>query len=206
MNLPVPIPKRRGLAHCGANRSKSMDNSTNASIVSYAATREYPRTVSVYTIRTPSPGGQHGVSLPLLPTFFLIGASAREQGGAPDVCRVSAAKSEGHEQCQLETLSLHSPPARVLPRAATHWASRLRAARPSARARLSSPATAHCRARPSEPRATWPSASFIPAAVTDHASQTGLYTVTPRVSATRGVFAFDASTSICTAKRTSHVQ
>lgn len=47
-----------------------VDNTTNTCNPNFAGSREYPRAASVYTIRTPSPKGQHGTPPPLLPTFL----------------------------------------------------------------------------------------------------------------------------------------
>lgn len=80
--LPVMPANRRASAYRGAFSFQGMVNSTHASIVGSAETSEYPRNVSVYTIRTPSPGGQFGVNSLKLLAFFFPDRLRVERGGA----------------------------------------------------------------------------------------------------------------------------
>lgn len=196
----------QGLAHGRDSRSKTLDNSTNASIVVCAATREYPRTVSVYTIRTPSPGGQCDMSLSSLPAFFMDSSPAWNKRGAPCVGRVSAVTLRGHEPCQLNRSFLRLPPARGLPPVAKRLASRRLAARPSARAPQLSPVAVLCAGRPSARAPMWPTARSTPASAIDPAPVTHPSdSIAARACHARR-FAFCAPTSLCISKRTPHVQ
>lgn len=206
MILPVLAAKWRSPAHFYKSRSKVVENSTNASIVVNAATREYPRTVSVYTIRTPSPGGQHGAHSSLLPAFFSKASVTWNKTGAPDVCRVLKVSTRGFGPCQLKRSFSRSRPVQDLRHVATPWVNRPQVARPSEPAQPSSQVTAPLRALPLVRAPMWPTASSTPASVTDLASDTAL----SNANAARGNharrFAWPHLTSIRTAKRTPHVQ
>ncbi|MFK7879775.1 hypothetical protein [Roseobacter sp.] len=69
--LPASMLNRRALAHRREVRLQTLENSTQTGIVESAETRDYPRIVSAYTIRTPSPGGQCIATTVKLPAFFL---------------------------------------------------------------------------------------------------------------------------------------
>lgn len=70
MISPEIIPNWQGLAYFRLRLQKTLGLTTKASIVDGAGVGEYPRTAPVYTIRTPSPGGQLGASTPKLLVFF----------------------------------------------------------------------------------------------------------------------------------------
>lgn len=196
----------QSLAHGRDSRSKTLENSTSASIVVDTATREYPRTVSVYTIRTPSPGGQCDMFLSSLPAFFMGRSPAWNKRGAPCVCRVFAVTLRGHEPCQLNRSFSRLPPVRGLLLAAKHLASRRLVARPSARAPQLSPVAVRCAGRPSAQAPMWPTARSTPASATDPALVTHPSdTIAARARHARR-FAFCALTSLRISKRTPHVQ
>lgn len=50
---------------------KPLHISTKKCKDNFAVARAYPRKTTVYTIRTPSPDGQHGPFRPMLPVFFI---------------------------------------------------------------------------------------------------------------------------------------
>lgn len=206
MILPLPRPKWRVMAHLPPVASKTVEYSTSASIVVDAAAREYPRTVSVYTIRTPSPGGQFSAVAPGLPAFFLGQSKVLEPRGAPDVDLASAAKTKGYQLCQLEKSCLRLRPVRASRPAATPWANRQWVARPSAPVQPWSPATAPWQVPPLARQATWPTANSTQAGATDLRSDTS----PPDFNAARAAharrFAWIAPSLLCTAKRTPHVQ
>lgn len=206
MILLVPASERRALAYCGVAAAKRLGNSTSASIVTCAATREYPRIVSVYTIRTPSPGGQYDAVAYLLPAFFLAERRVQEQRGTSGVNRMSAAKRKGQNPCPLETSFLRLPPVRVSPHVVTRWVNRRQVARPSAQARPLLPAMALSKALPSVPRVTWPIASSTRVGATDPTPITSdTFSNAARARHVRR-FAWTASHPLRTAKRTPHVQ
>ncbi len=206
MILPLLTTNRRVMAHLPPMAAKTVECSTNASIVVDAAAREYPRTVSVYTIRTPSPGGQFSAVAPELPAFFVSQSKALEPRGALGVDGASAAKTKGYQLCQLEKSCLRLRPARALRPAATPWVNRRSAARPSVPVQPWSPATAPWRVLPLARRATWPTANSTQAGATDLRSDTSHPDFNAARAAHARRFAWTASSLLCTAKRTPHVQ
>lgn len=206
MILPLPWVNRRVLAHLLSMTSKTVEYSTSASIVVAAAAREYPRTVSVYTIRTPSPGGQFSAVAPGLPAFFLGQSKALEPGGAPGVNRASAAKTKGYQLCQLEQSCLRLRPVRALRPAATPWVNRRLVVRPSVPVPPWSPATAPWQVPPLAQQATSPTVNSTQAGATDLRSDTSHPDFNAARAAHARRFAWTTPSLFCTAKRTPHVQ
>ncbi len=147
--LLVTTPNRRQMAHSHRCGFKRVDSSTPASNGARVGTREYPRSVSAYTIRTPSPGGQYGGYTPKLPAFFLGWWGPSEQTGSTHVLQVSAVNLKGRRSCLSKSYFLHWEPVQALLHAARHWVSKRSAEQPSARAHLCLPAAACSAARPS---------------------------------------------------------
>lgn len=130
---------------------------------------------STHLNHTPSPQGQYDTAPFVLPRFFGLlrrGAGIiKTASGAEHLGRsgVGSAKEsrQGTVTCPSRRFPSPLPFARALRPAATHWANRRLAVQPSARVPQPSPAAALHRVQPSVPQATLPTASSIPADVTD---------------------------------------
>ncbi|WVX49813.1 hypothetical protein ROLI_029080 [Roseobacter fucihabitans] len=96
--LPVKRSDGQSFAHSGNYIRKKLANSTPASNLEDAALREYPRAIAVYTIRTPSPGGQSGVKAHRLPAFLRLPRARAGSRRARDAKR--------HQDIQKDTTCL----------------------------------------------------------------------------------------------------
>ncbi len=165
--IPPVLPlNRRVPAHSVSSGVKPVDDATDAGIVVRAGTRDYPRTVPAYTIRTPSPGGQCNAQATGLPAFFLGSRQARNPVRAGGVNHLWKWEPKGLEPCQSKSFFSPLRPVPVLRPAVTPWANKPRAVRPSAPVPASSPATGCSKERPSVRQAMSLTASSTPDAVT----------------------------------------
>lgn len=169
--LACPL-KWQGLAGLGPILRFSLRISTKTGIVHLTGVREYPRTTSEYTIRTPSPDGQHDVNAFLLPVFFrriffsrkILSAGNKVGSGAfyQDVH-----ENGGTERCFSRNLYWRLRLVPGLPPVVTLWANRLWGVLQSAQGLQSLLTTALPKGRPSAPQVTWPTVSFTHHSVTD---------------------------------------
>lgn len=133
----------QSLAYIRRLAQKLLAIATRAGIVKNASVSEYPRNALVYTIRTPSPGGQLGVDALWLPAFLsgdAAFATARRPLGicAARACEAKTTYPRGFQSCSLKKLSSRLW---VVPRlwlAVIRWANKRSVVQPSARAPLSS--------------------------------------------------------------------
>ncbi len=166
------LQKWQGLADLRPFLHFSLRNSTKTGIVDLTGVREYPRTTSEYTIRTPSPDGQHGVNAFLLPVFFGQNFFSRKTLSEGNKVGSGAFYQDVHEnggteRCFSRNLHWHLWLLPGLPPVVTLWANRLWGALQSAQELQSLPTTALPKGRPSAPQVMWPTVSFIHHSVTD---------------------------------------
>ncbi len=197
---------RRSMAHKGALAGKGLDYSTHAGIVNSAVTREYPRTVSVYTIRTPSPGGQCDALASSLPAFFLGHDMVTEPGFQRRVPFADVLRSRGNRRCRSKVSYSLQPPVRASQPVVIHLANKLLVGRPLAPALQLSPAAARCRGQRSVLRAMLPTVSFTPANVTKLTSPTKLRKISAASACHARRLFCAAQSSQCISRRSHHVQ
>lgn len=149
----------QGLADAEAGTSNALFISTLAGIIKQARRCEYPRTERVYTIRTPSLGGQPVPSRSGLPIFFsvrcllLTGLSTWNHHTC-GAFKLKQPFKEGCLKCLLERFRLHWWPVLASLLAAIQLASRRLAVLQSAPVQLFSPMMILARALPSVRLAT----------------------------------------------------
>ena len=213
MFSPVSGGKRPVLALWPVFSELGLYFSTEACIDEGAGAYAYPRTASVYTIRTPSPDGQRGVCLPTLPVSLWGGricgsVSVRRRMQKPLSSQKQENNLRGFRACRSKHLRLSWRRVSALRPVAIQSVNRPSEGLPSAPARRSSRTTVSFRGRRWVRGPMCSSASSAPASVTrpDTHSQGPLRR--PRKSALRGPLSCLGSTRKHPScyRKTSHVQ
>jgi len=175
MILPMVSADKRRTAYFGENSPELLVESSVCATVEGVESDSLQGLSSTHLDHTPSPQGQWRTAQCPLPRFFGICcrggvATPPASGAEPVPCSGvgCAYKSrQGTNICQSTNSLWPLAFARPLRPAATRWANRPLGVPPSVRALRPSPAAALRRVLPSGLRVTSPTASCIPAVVTD---------------------------------------
>lgn len=191
MISPV-FPARRRVLACRCHFSElTLYFSTEACIDRGADVCAYPRSASVYTIRTPSPDGQHGAFLPSLPVSLsgmrncgIVLARQSRQTSAPP--KKQKNNLRGFRACRSKQLHLSWCQVSPLRPVAIQSVSKPSGALPSVPVRRSSQTTGSLRGRHLARAQMCSFASLAPVSVTRPDTHTQAPLRQPRKSRLRG--------------------
>lgn len=172
MFLPEITHNRPRSAYFRLRLQKPLGISTKAGIVVDAGVGVYPRTAPVYTIRTPSPGGQFDAFSSELPAFLFepcaLQNEARELSeGAEGAAKTKQRPTEGYRACRSKNSQLQLQRVLGSSRVARRSVSKPSAALQSVLARPSLRTAMSCKGRPWARGPMCSTANSIQAGVTD---------------------------------------